>query len=157
MAPSSGEEPASPRHRASAASMAWRSTRRFSTERAVKFDFHTARDEVVLAVAGARDGRSYERPRGLDDDAGQGEAGEAREAQLHRGLHGAPHPGVLVRSTSSAGARRGWTPVEGAVRTAASSSVATRAAATGSRRSGGARVWHRQVGGCSSQAAVCKK
>ena len=29
--PSSGEEPASPRHRAGVASMAWRSTRRFST------------------------------------------------------------------------------------------------------------------------------
>ena len=31
LAPSSGEEPASPRHRAGVASMAWRSTRRFST------------------------------------------------------------------------------------------------------------------------------
>jgi hypothetical protein len=31
LAPSSGEEPALPRHRASAASMAWRSTRRFRT------------------------------------------------------------------------------------------------------------------------------
>ena len=30
LAPSSGEEPASPRHRAGVASMAWRSTRRFS-------------------------------------------------------------------------------------------------------------------------------
>ena len=32
LAPSSGEEPASPRHRAGVASMAWRSTRRFSTK-----------------------------------------------------------------------------------------------------------------------------
>ena len=32
LAPSSGEEPASPRHRAGVASMAWRSTRRFSTD-----------------------------------------------------------------------------------------------------------------------------
>ena len=32
LAPSSGEEPASPRHRASVASMAWRATRRFSTK-----------------------------------------------------------------------------------------------------------------------------
>ena len=31
LAPSSGEEPASPRHRADVASMAWRSTRRFRT------------------------------------------------------------------------------------------------------------------------------
>ena len=31
LAPSSGEEPASPRHRAGVASMAWKSTRRFST------------------------------------------------------------------------------------------------------------------------------
>ena len=31
LAGSSGEEPASPRHRAGVASMAWRSTRRFST------------------------------------------------------------------------------------------------------------------------------
>ena len=31
LAPFSGEEPASPRHRAGVASMAWRSTRRFST------------------------------------------------------------------------------------------------------------------------------
>jgi len=31
LAPSSGDEPASPRHRASIASMAWRTTRRFST------------------------------------------------------------------------------------------------------------------------------
>ena len=31
LAPSSGEEPASPRHRAGVASMAWRTTRRFST------------------------------------------------------------------------------------------------------------------------------
>ena len=31
LAPSSGEEPASPRHRAGVASMAWRSTRRFRT------------------------------------------------------------------------------------------------------------------------------
>ena len=31
LAPSSGEEPASPRHRADVASMAWRTTRRFST------------------------------------------------------------------------------------------------------------------------------
>ena len=31
LAPSSDEEPASPRHRAGGASMAWRSTRRFST------------------------------------------------------------------------------------------------------------------------------
>ena len=31
LAPSSGEEPASPRHRAGVASMAWRMTRRFST------------------------------------------------------------------------------------------------------------------------------
>ena len=31
LAPSSGEEPASPRHRAGVASMAWRRTRRFST------------------------------------------------------------------------------------------------------------------------------
>ena len=31
LAPSSGDEPASPRHRAGAASMAWRSTRRFRT------------------------------------------------------------------------------------------------------------------------------
>ena len=31
LAPSSGDEPASPRHRAGVASMAWRSTRRFST------------------------------------------------------------------------------------------------------------------------------
>jgi hypothetical protein len=31
LAPSSDEEPAPPRHRAGAASMAWRSTRRFST------------------------------------------------------------------------------------------------------------------------------
>ena len=31
LAPSSGEEPASPRHRAGVASMAWRSARRFST------------------------------------------------------------------------------------------------------------------------------
>ena len=31
LAPSSGEEPASPRHRAGVASMAWRSTRRVST------------------------------------------------------------------------------------------------------------------------------
>ena len=52
--------------------------------------------KVVLTVAGARDSRSYERPRGLDNDAGQGEAGEAREGQLHRRLHGAPHRGVLV-------------------------------------------------------------
>ena len=32
VAPSSGEEPAPPRHRAGVASMAWRSTRRFSTD-----------------------------------------------------------------------------------------------------------------------------
>ena len=44
LAPSSGEEPASPRHRAGVASMACRSTRRFSTERAVKFDFPTGSD-----------------------------------------------------------------------------------------------------------------
>ena len=31
LAPSSGEEPTSPRHRAGVASMAWRSTRRFGT------------------------------------------------------------------------------------------------------------------------------
>ena len=31
LAPSSDEEPASPRHRAGGASMAWRTTRRFST------------------------------------------------------------------------------------------------------------------------------
>ena len=31
LAPSSGEEPTSPRHRAGGASMAWRSTRRFTT------------------------------------------------------------------------------------------------------------------------------
>ena len=31
LAPSSGEEPASPRHRAGVASMAWRTTRRFRT------------------------------------------------------------------------------------------------------------------------------
>ena len=36
LAPSSAEEPASPRHRAGVASMAWRTTRRFSTN-AVKF------------------------------------------------------------------------------------------------------------------------
>ena len=40
LAPSSGEEPTSPRHRASVASMAWRSTRRLRTN-APKFDFHT--------------------------------------------------------------------------------------------------------------------
>jgi hypothetical protein len=33
LAPSSGEEPAPPRYRAGVASMAWRSTRRFSTRR----------------------------------------------------------------------------------------------------------------------------
>ena len=32
LAPSSGEEPALPRYRAGVASMAWRSTRRFSTD-----------------------------------------------------------------------------------------------------------------------------
>ena len=32
LARSSGEEPASPRHRAGVASMAWRTTRRFSTK-----------------------------------------------------------------------------------------------------------------------------
>ena len=37
LARSSGEEPASPRHRAGVASMAWRTTRRFKHERAVKF------------------------------------------------------------------------------------------------------------------------
>ena len=35
LVPSSGEEPASPRHRAGVASMAWRSTRRFSTSRII--------------------------------------------------------------------------------------------------------------------------
>ena len=80
-------------------------------ERAVKFDFHTARDEVVLAVAGARDGRSYERPRSLDDDAGQREAGEAREAQLHSRLHGAPHPGVVWSPSSVKCSALGLVPV----------------------------------------------
>ena len=47
LARSSGEEPASPRHRAGVASMAWRSTRRFGTKfrrTHRKFDFHTAAD-----------------------------------------------------------------------------------------------------------------
>ena len=43
LVPSSGEEPASPRHRAGVASMAWRSTRRFSTNAPYNFDFHTGR------------------------------------------------------------------------------------------------------------------
>ena len=43
LAPSSGEEPASPRHRAGVASMAWRSTRRFRTNAPYDFDFHTGR------------------------------------------------------------------------------------------------------------------
>ena len=38
---SSGEEPAPPRHRADAASTAWRSTRRFGTNAPRNFDFHT--------------------------------------------------------------------------------------------------------------------
>ena len=37
LAPSSGEEPASPRHRAGVASMAWRSQRRFSEQRVKLF------------------------------------------------------------------------------------------------------------------------
>ena len=38
-----GEEPASPRHRAGVASMAWRAT----NKRAVKFDFHTGRQSAA--------------------------------------------------------------------------------------------------------------
>ena len=39
LARSSGEELASPRHRAGVASMAWRSTRRFRTNAPLNFDF----------------------------------------------------------------------------------------------------------------------
>ena len=41
MTPLSGEEPASPRHRAGVASMAWRTTRRICTDAPKNFDSHT--------------------------------------------------------------------------------------------------------------------
>merc|ERR1719305_1138179 len=74
---------------------------------------HSPRDEVILALTGARYRRADGGPGGLDYDTGQGEAGEAREGQLHRRLHGAPQPGVLVLG-------EGGNPIEGAVRTSSS-------------------------------------
>ena len=59
LAPLSGEEPASPRHRAGVASMAWRTTRRFSTIGAPRAatTSPTRRPRARPPAAGPRDGR----------------------------------------------------------------------------------------------------
>ena len=56
LAPSSGEEPASPRHRADVASMAWRTTRRFRTNAPLNFDFHTGNYYYATAPTARRSG-----------------------------------------------------------------------------------------------------
>ena len=53
LSPTSGEEPASPHHRAGVASMAWRSTRRVSTS-ASRILIHTGRRSCVGSATGSR-------------------------------------------------------------------------------------------------------
>ena len=70
LVPSSGEEPASPRHRAGVASMAWRSTRRFSTNAPYNFDFHTghetARKNSTVELRPERHEEAHHQPLGQD-------------------------------------------------------------------------------------------